>query len=211
MSKKVVVFDYGSGNVFSACRALERAGAEVELTGDYKIALETPGLLVPGVGAFANVMKSFRQRGGDRLIDLRLSGARAVLGICVGMQIMFESGNEHGEECSGLGQWPGQVEKLKAPVIPHMGWSKIEAGLGSMLFSGIAEERFYFVHSYAVKQGPEELLGKGPLSPPISSYAEHGEKFVAAVENGVLMATQFHPEKSGAAGVKLLENWLKTL
>ena len=211
MGPKVVVFDYGSGNVRSVCRALEHVGARVELTSDRAEALEARGLLVPGVGAFAAVMEQLRAAGGPAIIDARLAGSRPVFGVCVGLQVMFESSEEKGR-AEGLGQWPGVVRRLDAPVVPHMGWSSVEAAEGSKLFEGVADERFYFVHSYGVLSDPLEALGPGPMIPPLVSWARHGaSRFVAAVENGPLVATQFHPEKSGEAGLHLLRNWLETL
>lgn len=209
MKKTVVVFDYGSGNVHSAVKALEKVGAAVSLTSDKKQAVDSDGLVIPGVGAFDNVMSQLAATSGDRVVDKRLASSRPVLGICVGMQVMFERGIEHGIASSGLGQWPGTVEKLASDKLPNIGWNKIQAGEGSQLFSGIETEYFYFVHSYAAKK--LELDVMPPFQPPVLSFSEHGDKFLAAVENGPLTATQFHPEKSGEAGLQLLENWLGTL
>jgi len=208
-SPRVVVLDYGFGNVRSAVRALERAGAEVELTADRDAALAADGLVVPGVGAFAAVMAGLRGVRGDQVIERRLAGGRPVLGICVGMQIMFDAGDEHGVRTEGLGEWPGVVDRLTAPVVPHMGWSVVEAPADSALFRGIGDQRFYFVHSYAARSFTR--LGGGRFAEPVVTWSEHGERFVAAVENGPLCATQFHPEKSGDAGAELLRNWLGTL
>jgi len=209
VTKTVAVLDYGSGNIHSACKALVAAGAEVELTSDPRVVLEADGALVPGVGAFATVMDKLVASGADRLIDKRLTASRPVLGICVGMQVMFEKGLEHGVETEGLGQWPGVVRELKAETLPHMGWSQVEVGSGSELFQDIEQERFYFVHSYAAIDF--ELDVRPPFIAPTLTYATHGERFLAAVENGPLVTTQFHPEKSGKAGLKLLTNWLETL
>lgn len=206
---RVVVLDYGFGNVRSAVRALERVGARVELTADHAAAEAADGLVVPGVGAFAAVMAGLRAVGGDQVVDRRLAGGRPVLGICVGLQVMFDEGVEHGERTAGLGQWPGVVDRLEAPVVPHMGWAQVEPPEGSVLFDGLAGERFYFVHSYAARSFP--LADGGPLRAPRVTWARHGDRFVAAVENGPLSATQFHPEKSGDAGARLLEHWLGTL
>ena len=211
---RVVVLSYGRGNVRSAVRALERVGADVELTADPDDVAGADGLVVPGVGAFASVMDQLRAVGAPRLIDRRLAGGRPVLGICVGMQVMFDSSTEHagpGRSSQGLGQWPGTVERLRAEVVPHMGWSLVRPPAGTVLFDGVEDERFYFVHSYAAKTDPAVLLGPGPSRPPLTTWATHGEDFVAAVENGALTATQFHPEKSGDAGARLLRNWLTTL
>ena len=209
MGKNVVVFDYGSGNVHSALKSLEHAGASVSLTRDKSQALEADGLVVPGVGAFEAVMTALVEAGGDHIIDSRLAGGKAVLGICVGLQVLFEVGMEHGVTTAGLGQWPGVVDKLEAPRLPHMGWNTVEVPEGSQLFRGVENERFYFVHSYGVTQF--ELEGGGPLAAPVVTWAEHGQRFVAAVENGPLSATQFHPEKSGPAGLTLLRNWVESL
>ena len=213
MSPRVVVLDYGFGNVRSATRALERAGADVELTGDFDAAMNCDGLVVPGVGAFASVVDGLRAVGGDRIIDRRLAGGRPVLGICVGLQVLFERSVEHGlHEVDGLGEWPGTVERLPAEVVPHMGWNTVDVPPGSVLFDGIEDERFYFVHSYGVQRWELEMR-QGEVArfkPPLVTWAEHGARFVAAVENGPLAGTQFHPEKSGDAGAHLLENWLKS-
>jgi len=209
VGKNVVVFDYGSGNVHSALKALEHAGASVSLTRDKTRALEADGLVVPGVGAFEAVMTALVEAGGDQIIDSRLAGGKAVLGICVGLQVLFETGMEHGVTTAGLGQWPGLVDKLEASRLPHMGWNTVDVAEGSQLFRGVEDERFYFVHSYGVTQF--ELEGGGPLTAPLVTWAEHGQRFVAAVENGPLSATQFHPEKSGPAGLTLLRNWVQSL
>ncbi|MEU4673675.1 imidazole glycerol phosphate synthase subunit HisH [Amycolatopsis sp. NPDC023774] len=206
----MVILDYGSGNLRSAERAVARAGAEVEVTADPHAALEADGLVVPGVGAFSACMAGLLDVHGHRIIGKRLAGGRPVLGICVGMQILFSRGVEHGEETEGTGEWPGTVERLHADVLPHMGWNTVRAPADSQLFAGLdPDERFYFVHSYAAREWELEsgLAGRQPKV----TWANHGEDFVAAVENGPLWATQFHPEKSGDAGAKLLRNWLATL
>ncbi len=207
-SPHVVVLDYGSGNVHSAVKALAEAGATVELTRDRNAVLKADGLLVPGVGAFAAVMDQLNSINAGELIDKRLVAGKPVLGICVGLQVMFELGVEHGLETVGLGQWPGRVDKLDAEILPHMGWNTVAAAKNSKLFSGVEHERFYFVHSYGVKRW--ELVADGPLAAPKVTWADYGGKFIAAVENGPLTATQFHPEKSGQAGIQLLRNWLGT-
>lgn len=207
----VVVLDYGFGNVRSAVRALERVGAQVELTADHDAAMAADGLVVPGVGAFAACMAGLRAVRGDQVVDRRLAGGRPVLGICVGMQVMFAEGVEHGERTAGLGEWPGVVDRLEAPVVPHMGWATVDVPQGSTLFAGLEDERFYFVHSYAARDLPLDVPQDSPLHPPLVTWAEHGERFVAAVENGPLAATQFHPEKSGDAGAQLLRHWVDTL
>lgn len=209
MSANVVVLDYGIGNVHSALKALAVAGADVELTSDASKVLEADGLVIPGVGAFGSVMKALTSVRAPELIDKRLSGGKPVLGICVGLQVMFETGLEHGVESKGLGQWPGIVSKLDSPKLPHMGWNNVQAASDSKLFSGLDNELFYFVHSYAAKEF--SLQVDPPFVAPKLSFAEYGEKFIAAVENGPLSGVQFHPEKSGPAGIKLLSNWIEGL
>lgn len=197
---RVVVLDYGSGNLRSAERALVRVGAEVTVTSDLDAARRADGLVVPGVGAYAACMAGLDAVGGGAVVRERLAAGRPVLGICVGMQILYELGDEHGVRTAGLGVLRGEVRRLGAPVLPHMGWNTVEPPAGSTLFAGIpAGTRFYFVHSYAARPEPGDTV------------AEHGEPFAAAVERGVLSATQFHPEKSGDVGADLLRNWLATL
>lgn len=200
MTPSVVVLDYGSGNLRSAERALAKVGADVTVTDDIRAAREADGLVVPGVGAYAACMDGIRDLGADAVVHSRISKERPVLGICVGMQVLYERGVEHGVQTSGIGTLPGTVERLDAPVLPHMGWNAVSPPVGSTLFAGVADERFYFVHSYAVTPA-----GSG------ETVTVHGAPFVAAVERGVLSATQFHPEKSGEAGLTLLHNWVQSL
>jgi imidazole glycerol-phosphate synthase subunit HisH len=205
-----VVLDYGFGNIRSAQRALQRAGADVQVTADFQAALNADGLVVPGVGAFAACMAGLRKVRGDAVIGKRLAGSRPVLGICVGMQVLFAEGVEHGQWTEGCGEWPGVVRRLDAPVLPHMGWNMVDPPPGSRLFAGIGHgTRFYFVHSYAATALP--LPESRLMTAPLITWATHGEPFIAAVENGPLSATQFHPEKSGDAGAALLSNWLESL
>jgi glutamine amidotransferase len=205
----VVVLDYGSGNVHSAAKALELAGAKVELTADRAKVAAADGLVVPGVGAFSAVMTQLNAVKGAELIDRRLAGGRPVLGVCVGMQVLFDNSVERGNETPGLGEWPGVVRELDAPILPHMGWNTVEAPTDSILFEGIGDERFYFVHSFAAQDWT--LDPTPPLKQAKLTWAEHGSRFLAAVENGPLTATQFHPEKSGEPGIRLLRNWLASL
>jgi glutamine amidotransferase len=206
---RVVVLDYGSGNLRSAERALARVGADVTVTADLNAAAECDGLVVPGVGAFAHCMAGLRGIGGEKVIASRVEVGRPVLGICVGMQVLFTEGVEFGLRTEGCGVFPGPVDRLDAPVLPHMGWNTVTPPDGSVLFRGIPDgTRFYFVHSFALRMrdaGP--LTGAGARL----TVTEHGEPFAAAVERGVVAATQFHPEKSGDAGAAVLSNWLGTL
>jgi imidazole glycerol-phosphate synthase subunit HisH len=203
--KSVVVLDYGSGNLRSAQRALQRVGASVEVTADPSAAAAADGLVVPGVGAFEACMTGLRGIAGDKIIAERVAAGRPVLGVCVGMQILFASGVEFGVESRGCGQWPGAVTLLDAPIVPHMGWNVVDAAPGSALFKGLdTDTRFYFVHSYAAQRwdgSPEAQL----------TWATHQVPFLAAVEDGPLAATQFHPEKSGDAGAAVLSNWVEGL
>lgn len=204
-TKSVVVLDYGSGNLRSAQRALQRVGADVEVTADPGAATAADGLMVPGVGAFEACMSGLRAIGGDKIIAERIKAGGPVLGVCVGMQILFDRGVEFGVESVGCAQWPGAVTRLDAPVIPHMGWNVVDAGAGSRLFDGLpADTRFYFVHSYAAQ------CWEGRPS-AVLTWATHHVPFLAAVEDGALAATQFHPEKSGDAGATLLSNWMRSL
>ena len=200
MAKTVALLDYGSGNLRSAHRALEKVGAEVTVTSDPQISVNADGLLVPGVGAFAACMAGLNAVHGARIVGQRLAGGRPVMGICVGMQILFDEGDEHGVHTRGAGEWPGAVERLHADILPD-----------SQMFAQLSEEeRFYFVHSYGVRDWTLET--DDLTTPPSVAWAQHeGDRFVAAVENGPLWATQFHPEKSGDAGLQLLFNWVDTL
>ena len=196
----IAILDYGSGNLRSAQRAFETSGRDVVITSDYDLALNAEGLVVPGVGAFAACMQGLVGIRGDQLVRKRVALKRPTLGICVGMQILFTRGVEYGNH-EGVGIWDATVEKLGAPILPHMGWNTVTTGSGSALFKGVEDQSFYFVHSYAVKK----QVGA------IASMSHHGEDFLAAVEDGVIAATQFHPEKSGDAGLALIKNWVDGL
>jgi imidazole glycerol-phosphate synthase subunit HisH len=200
----VVVLDYGSGNLRSAERALARVGADVTVTADRAVAAAADGLVVPGVGAFAACMRGLDQVDGAKTVRDRVAAGRPVLGICVGMQVLFESGDEHGTPTSGFGEWPGEVRRLDAPVLPHIGWNTVRVPSGSVLLAGVEDQRFYFVHSYAATAwtGSDDAQ---------VGWTRHGEDFVSVVDDGALCATQFHPEKSGDAGAQLLENWVRSL
>jgi len=195
--------------VHSVAKALSLAGADVELSADRATVLGADGLVVPGVGAFDAVMQQLINVRAAELLDKRLTASKPVLGICVGLQVLFEAGVEHGIETAGLGQWPGTVSRMDSPLLPHVGWNTVDAPTGSALFEGIESERFYFVHSYAAREWKLEV--SAPFISPNVTWADYGCRFVAAVENGPLSGTQFHPEKSGKAGIRLLTNWLNLL
>ncbi len=197
----IAILDYGSGNLRSAQRAFEVASANVVVTRDAKTCSEASALIVPGVGAFAACMEQLAQVGGVEIIADRVAKERPIFGICVGMQILFQSSSEK-KETQGLGVLPGKVSELKAPVLPHMGWNSVAPAHSSKLFKGVEDQSFYFVHSYAAKDS---------ISDATNTITNYGEDFLAAVEKDFVVATQFHPEKSGAAGAKLIANWVKTL
>ena len=208
-TKKISILDYGSGNLRSAQKAFQQLGVSAEITSDYEDSLNSDGFVLPGVGAFGSCMSGINAVRGNEIVDKRLAGNRKVLGICVGMQVMFEKGFENENVSPGLGQWPGSVELLEAQIVPHMGWNYLEVNPETQIFKGLEDQSFYFVHSYAAKE--LEMNTHEKFLKPIVHYATHGEKFVASVENGPLTATQFHPEKSGDAGLQLLKNWVATL
>ena len=210
MTPTVAVLDYGFGNVRSAMRAAEHVGAQAILSSDFDTCLNADCLIIPGVGAFAACMKGIDKVRGGSLVDARLIANRPILGICVGMQIMFAQGIEHGIRTNGLAQWPGVVDRLVASIVPHMGWNSVTPPAESTLFAGVESEWFYFVHSYAAQ---EWLMSDtdGYQRPPSVTWSEYGTPFIAAVENGPLSAVQFHPEKSGDAGLALINNWARTL
>jgi glutamine amidotransferase len=197
----IAILDYGSGNLRSAQRAFEVASANVVVTRDAKTCSEASALIVPGVGAFAACMEQLAQVGGVEIIADRVAKERPIFGICVGMQILFQSSSEK-KETQGLGVLPGKVSELKAPVLPHMGWNSVAPAHSSKLFKGVEDQSFYFVHSYAAKDS---------ISDATNTITNYGEDFLAAVEKDFVVATQFHPEKSGAAGAKLIANWVKAL
>lgn len=203
--RTVVVLDYGSGNIRSAERAVAHAGADVTVTTDGDLAAVAHGLVVPGVGAFAACMAGLVAVGGPQIVAARLAAGRPTLAICVGHQVLFEAGIEHGVRAAGCNVWPGLVERLHAERLPHMGWNTVETAGRSRLFAGVETESFYFVHSYGVRDLPAAAERQ-------ITWAEHGgDRFVAAVEDGTLWSTQFHPEKSGSAGGRLIRNWVSTL
>jgi len=199
----IAILDYGSGNLRSAQRAFEASGAQVVVTRDRNVALAAKGLVVPGVGAFAACMRGLESVGGDEIVRERKTAGNATLGICVGMQILFRDGDEHADQSlnTGVGIWQESISKISAPVLPHMGWNTVEINGNSTLFKGVEQESFYFVHSFAAKKA----VGS------VQAWTTYNEKILAAVEDGSVSATQFHPEKSGAAGLKLIKNWVESL
>jgi len=195
----VAVLDYGVGNLHSAAKALDRAGAEVRVVPTVAAAAGAAGLVVPGVGAYGACLRGLASAGGAAAVAGWLEGGRPLLGICVGMQLLFEA-SEEGPVGDGVGVVPGKIRHLTGQVkIPHIGWDEVTIGPGSRLFAGLGDgTRFYFVHSYA----PE------PDGEAIAAVCDYGGRFAAAVEHGNLFGTQFHPEKSGRAGLALLANFV---
>ena len=197
----IAILDYGSGNLRSAQRAFALSGHETIVTSDPKICLKAEGLVIPGVGAYSSCMKQLLAAHGDEIIQERVTFDKPLIGICVGMQILFSSGSEKGEH-AGLGLLTGSVTELVAPILPHIGWNNVQSAADSQLFKGLENESFYFVHSFAAKN---EVRGA------INSWCTYTDTFLAAVEIGAISAVQFHPEKSGVVGAKLISNWVQTL
>ena len=197
----IAILDYGSGNLRSAERAFAESGAEVVVTSDKKVAEKASALVVPGVGAFGACINQLRNINGEEIIADTIASGKKIFGICVGMQILFQESTEKGKH-SGLGIINGSIDLLDAPVLPHIGWNTVDGGEGISFFSGIENEFFYFVHSYGV---PTVTHKDGIVT---STY---GSTFIAAIEYENIFATQFHPEKSGSAGLRLISNWIKTL
>lgn len=191
----IAILDYGSGNLRSAQRAFELTGHKVVITSDSKTFLGADAFVVPGVGAFGACMKQLEDVGGASLVKEAVATTKPLFGICVGMQILFSRGEEKGSH-SGIGFFQGSVAKLAAPVLPHIGWNTIDTNCAT--FEGLKDQMFYFVHSYAVKTAPADAQ---------ITWTTYGERFVAAVERNNIFGTQFHPEKSGDAGAKLISNW----
>ncbi len=199
-ASRICVLDYGMGNLRSVEKALERVGARAEITSDPALAATADGLILPGVGAFAKAMELIGQLGLDRLVSERLDAGTPVLGICLGFQLIFESSSELGG-AEGLGLVEGGVTELDAPglKVPHIGWEPVRWRFESELTEGIADATpFYFVHSFTPRPAVEaDVLG----------VADHGETFACAIARPPLYGVQFHPEKSSAAGLRLLRNF----
>jgi glutamine amidotransferase len=197
----IAILDYGSGNLRSAERAFATASREVIVTSDPQVCERAKGLVIPGVGAFAACMNQLIAINGGEIIKSHIAAGKKILGICVGMQILFNKGFEK-TTSQGLGILKGDVELLPAKILPHIGWNQVETSEKSTLFKGIEKERFYFVHSYGLLK---------PVEEGINSYTDYEGRFVSAVEMELVSAVQFHPEKSGAAGLKLISNWVESL
>ncbi len=193
---RVAVLDHGMGNLRSVAKALEAAGAEVLVTSDSAEIYRSGGLCVPGQGIFGRCMDNLIAAGQDELVRTWIGDQRPYLGICLGMQILFERSEEDsGRRVGGIGLLPGEVRRLTGSVrVPHMGWNQVTAKR-----EATGGEYYYFDHSYAVFARDQAV---------VSGWCEHGEVFAAAIAKGSVTAVQFHPEKSGAAGISLLERWL---
>ena len=197
----IAILDYGSGNLRSAQRAFALSGHQTIVTSDPNICLEAHGLVVPGVGAYGACMQQLFAAHGDGIIQERVTLGRPLIGICVGMQILFSSGTEKGGH-AGLEIFEGSVSQIQAKILPHVGWNNVQSAADSQLFKGVEDESFYFVHSFAAKI---------EVPNAINSWCTYNETFLAAVESEIVSAVQFHPEKSGSAGAKLISNWVRTL
>lgn len=199
---RICVLDYGMGNLRSVSKALERVGAEAEVTSDLKLAASAHGLILPGVGAFPAAMAEIRSLGLDALLRDWVAADRPVLGICLGVQLLLESSSELGGD-RGLGLLPGEVTRLEAGglKLPHIGWEPVRWERDSELTDGIADGTpFYFVHTYAPRPAhADDLLGT----------AVHGERFACALARPPVYGAQFHPEKSSSAGLRILANFAR--
>jgi glutamine amidotransferase len=199
---RIAVLDYGMGNLRSVQKALERVGSTASIATDPEHARYADGVILPGVGAFPAAMRRVRELGLDELLAERVEAEAPVLGICLGLQLLFESSTEHGGE-SGIGLLSGEVTELEAPglKLPHIGWERVRWERSSPLTEGLPSETpFYFVHSFGVRpRDPSDIIGT----------AEWGERFACAIARPPLYGAQFHPEKSSAAGLRLLANFAR--
>lgn len=203
----IAVVDYGMGNLRSVAKALERVGADVRVTDDAATVERAAGVVLPGVGAFARCMDNLKGAGLEGAVRAAADSGKPFLGICVGMQILFDESDEFGR-VEGLGILPGAVRRFDAAAsggdalkIPHMGWNQVHQQASSPLFDGIRDdERFYFVHSYYVETDRADI---------VAATADYGVRFVASARRENLMATQFHPEKSQAVGLAVLANFCR--
>jgi glutamine amidotransferase len=196
----IAVLDYGIGNLRSAEKALQHLGVDAALTTDPAVARQAAGVVLPGVGAFGRCMEQLRESGLEPVVHEAVEAGKPFLGICVGMQMLFDA-SEEAPGVKGLGIIPGEVRKLTVTTerLPHMGWNTVQIRTGSKLFSGIGEGSWlYFVHSYAPVPDDDGV---------VAATTEYGGRVVAAVEQGALWATQFHPEKSAVNGLQLLKNF----
>ena len=200
MSARIAILDYGMGNLRSVEKALEHVGASASVSADPGVAREADGVILPGVGAFPRAMERVRELGLDDLIEERRQAGAPILGICLGLQLLFDSSTEL-SGAAGLGTIPGEVRALEpggALKVPHIGWARVRWERESRLTEGIESDTpFYFVHSFAPAPAPDDLLGT----------AEYGQRFACAAERGNVYGVQFHPEKSSSAGLRLLSNF----
>ncbi len=207
----VGIIDYGSGNLHSVHQALLSLTDSVLVSDDPDALSRCDKLVLPGVGAYAACMDGLREHRVDQFICDWVNDDNDLLGICVGHQVLFSLGVEHGVDTEGLGLIPGTVTQLNTARLPHMGWNRVDPPAGSVLFRGVEDQRFYFVHSYAARDGEAAAIAalEHQTRPVKITFSEHGgDRFIAALECGRVFSTQFHPEKSGRAGLSLLSNWL---
>ncbi|OGN18315.1 MAG: imidazole glycerol phosphate synthase, glutamine amidotransferase subunit [Candidatus Yanofskybacteria bacterium RIFCSPHIGHO2_12_FULL_41_9] len=196
--KKVVIIDYQMGNVASVIKAFEKLGAKIKLSRNKNDIEKAEYLVLPGVGAFGDGMKNLKQFGIIDVLSRQVKKGVPFLGICLGMQLLAERGYEFGE-CKGLGWIKGKVIKLKSPTVPHIGWNDVKVTKNKKILSNLPDNNFYFIHSYFLKPNNKSI---------IAATCKHGHEFTAAIEQGNIWGTQFHPEKSQSSGLKVLDNFL---
>ena len=195
----IAIIDYGMGNLHSVSKAVERLGYEVRVSADPKEILDAEGAILPGVGAFGDAMQNLRNTGLDEVTRFYAESGKPLLGICLGMQLLFSKGEEHGDN-TGLDLLPGEVVRFRGDYkVPHMGWNRLEFRQASPLFEGLTEGHVYFVHSFHAKPAePADLL----------ATTDYYQDVTAIVGRGNVYGMQFHPEKSGELGMQLLDNFL---